>query len=187
VSRHIVLLRGINLGATNRVPMPALRDALAAEGFTGPGGGAVTTYLQSGNVALESSMAAAKVAGAVEALVADRFGVSSPALARSATALRALIDENPFPGRAEENPKRYQVSFLSNTISDEGRALVAERSELGETVAVATSGREVYAWHPDGVHTSRLATLLCDKKLGVTAVTARNWTTVCKCLELLEA
>ena len=43
--RQVILLRGINLGATNRVSMPELREVLAAEGFTD-----VATYLQSGNI-----------------------------------------------------------------------------------------------------------------------------------------
>ena len=49
VPRHIVLLRGINIGPRNRIAMPALREALEEAGFTD-----VQTYLQSGNVVLES-------------------------------------------------------------------------------------------------------------------------------------
>ena len=44
-------------------------------------------------------------------------------------------------------------------------------------------GREVYAWHPDGIQRSKLAALLANSKLGVTA-TARNWNTVEKLLEM---
>jgi uncharacterized protein (DUF1697 family) len=47
VAIQIVLLRGINVGARNRIAMPALRDALADAGFDG-----VQTYVQSGNVVL---------------------------------------------------------------------------------------------------------------------------------------
>jgi uncharacterized protein (DUF1697 family) len=46
-------------------------------------------------------------------------------------------------------------------------------------------GREVYAWHPDGVGRSKLAVLLAGKGLGVTA-TARNWKTVTQLLALAE-
>jgi uncharacterized protein (DUF1697 family) len=48
---------------------------------------------------------------------------------------------------------------------------------------VVLAGREIYAWHPDGIGRSRLWTLLAGRGLGVTA-TARNWTTVTKLLEL---
>ena len=47
----------------------------------------------------------------------------------------------------------------------------------------AVIGREIYAWHPDGVARSRLATLLAGRGLKVTA-TARNWTTVTALLSL---
>ena len=55
--RHVVLLRGVNLGSRNRVAMPKLRDALEDAGFDD-----VQTYLQSGNVVLSSGLTPAKVA-----------------------------------------------------------------------------------------------------------------------------
>ena len=52
-----------------------------------------------------------------------------------------------------------------------------------ETERVACHGREVYAWHPEGVARSKLWNALAGKGLGVTA-TARNWTTVTTLLEM---
>ena len=43
--RYLVMLRGINVGTRNRVPMAELRSKLADEGYSG-----VATFLQSGNV-----------------------------------------------------------------------------------------------------------------------------------------
>jgi uncharacterized protein (DUF1697 family) len=51
---------------------------------------------------------------------------------------------------------------------------------------VVSIGREIYAWHPDGVARSKLWAKLAGKTLGVTA-TARNWTTITKLLELADA
>jgi uncharacterized protein (DUF1697 family) len=45
------------------------------------------------------------------------------------------------------------------------------------------SGREVFAWHPGGVHASKLAKVVSERRLGVTA-TARNWATLTKLLAL---
>jgi uncharacterized protein (DUF1697 family) len=185
VERYAVLLRGINLGARNRVPMAALRDALAADGFSGPDGGAVKTYLQSGNLAVQSALDADAVTAAVASLVAEQFGVEAPTVARTRQDLHALVNGNPFTDAAAENPKTFQVSFLSEPIADRGRELVDARTAMGETVAVAASGREVYAWHPGGIHTSKLAAQLSEKKLGVRIATARNWTTVLACVDLL--
>jgi uncharacterized protein (DUF1697 family) len=182
-----VLLRGVNLGATNRVPMARLREALAAAGFDGPGGGGVKTYLQSGNIVLESRLAADALASAVGSLVAEQFDVTAPTVARSATGLRELVNGNPFPEHAAENPKYFQVSFLSEPIGDRGHELIAERIEMGDDVAVAASAMEVYAWHPKGIHASKLAGQLSDKKLGVAVATARNWSTVLACLQLLDS
>jgi uncharacterized protein (DUF1697 family) len=52
-----------------------------------------------------------------------------------------------------------------------------------EPEQIAIAGREIYAWHPDGVQRSRLAKEISDRRLGVT-VTARNWNTVVRLLEL---
>ena len=76
MARHVVLLRGINIGSRNRVAMAALRDALEEAGFTD-----VQTYLQSGNVVLESRAKSETVRRKVEQLVEDRFGLE-PALIR---------------------------------------------------------------------------------------------------------
>ena len=80
-----------------------------------------------------------------------------------------------------DDPKRYQVSFLSETLAP------AVKKELEaadvEPERVAVHGREIYAWHPGGVQRSPLVKLLTDEKLGVTA-TARNWNTVTKLLDL---
>ena len=54
MARHIVLLRGINIGSRNRIAMPKLREALEAAGFDD-----VQTYVQSGNVVLSSGKSAA--------------------------------------------------------------------------------------------------------------------------------
>jgi uncharacterized protein (DUF1697 family) len=51
---------------------------------------------------------------------------------------------------------------------------------------VAVSGREVFAWHPDGIIGSPLAKLLGGPRLGVTA-TARNWNTVTALLRLADS
>ncbi len=45
MATHVALLRGINVGGRNKVPMAELREVVASLGHTG-----VTTYIQSGNV-----------------------------------------------------------------------------------------------------------------------------------------
>jgi len=178
VTRQIALLRGINIGPRNRIAMPELRTALEAAGF-----GDVATYVQSGNVVLSSGAKPDAVARAVEASIADRFGLDIAVVVRTRAELAAVVRSDPF-GDTIDEPKRFQVTFLDAPLSREAAAKIEAAATGGERVVVAT--REVYAWHPAGVGRSKLATLLAGRSLGVTA-TARNWTTVTTLLELASA
>ena len=175
--RLILLLRGVNLGSTNRVPMAQLRSALEDAGFED-----VATYVQSGNIVLSSGDSAARVAGAVERLIDEEFGLKIPVVVRTRAELARVVERNPL-AKVAENPKRYQVSFLEKKPS---AALVRKLEEAAAPAErVVAHGREIYAWHPDGVARSKLWAALAGKGLGVTA-TARNWTTVTKLLELAD-
>jgi uncharacterized protein (DUF1697 family) len=175
MARHIALLRGINLGARNRVPMPALRELLAEHGYEDP-----RTLVQSGNVVLSSRKRPATVARELEGLIAERFGLQIPVVVRSRDELAAVVDGNPLP-EAVDDPKRFQVTFLS---AAPGSAVVQalEAAEVDPEL-IAVRGREIYVWYAEGVQRSRAGRLLTDGKLGVTA-TARNWNTVTKLLEM---
>lgn len=175
MARHIALLRGINLGARNRVPMPALRELLSGLGY-----GDVATLVQSGNVVLTSTAGAAQLGRDLQARVAEAFGVDTPVIVRTRAQLARVVADNPLP-EAEADPKRFQVSFLSA----QPAASVARGLDAAEVAPeqVAVRGREIYAWHANGIQRSPLARLLTDRKLGVTA-TARNWSTVTALLEL---
>lgn len=169
MDRHIALLRGINLGPRNRIAMAELRDALGHAGYEG-----VRTYVQSGNVVLESDEAPTALEQSIEGLIADRFELKIPVVARTRDELAEVIERNPLKGVATD-PKRYQVSFLAEPLD-------AERLEQLNAVAteserLVADGRELYAWHPDGVARSKLWAKLAGTGLGVKA-TARNWTTV---------
>jgi uncharacterized protein (DUF1697 family) len=175
---RIVLLRGINLGSTNRVAMPALREALADAGFDD-----VRTYLQSGNVVLSSRAAPATVARKCKAVIAEHFGLDIDVVVRTRDELAEVVRRNPL-GDVAKDPKRYQVSFLSAKPAAKVVRKLEELAADGERLVA--SGRELYAWHPKGVARSKLWAALAGRGLGVTA-TARNWTTVTKLLELTDA
>ena len=175
MARHIVLLRGINIGPRNRVAMPELRAALEAAGFAD-----VETYVQSGNVVLASDAKPADIARRCEREIAARFDLTIDVVVRTRTELAAVVRRDPL-GDVASDPKRYQVTFLGAPLAPAIAERVAAAPIGGERVVVAK--REIYAWHPDGVGRSKLATLLSGRGLGVTA-TSRNWTTVTTLLEL---
>jgi uncharacterized protein (DUF1697 family) len=177
MTRHIVLLRGINIGPRNRVAMPKLREALTDAGF-----GDVRTYVQSGNVVLSSDRSADEVAAECERAISDTFGLDIDVVVRSRGEMAAVVKRNPLK-KVADNPKRYQVSFLDLEL-DPG--VVAELAEsAAPTEAFAAVGRELYAWHPEGVARSKLSARLADRRLGVKA-TARNWRTVTTLLEMAD-
>jgi uncharacterized protein (DUF1697 family) len=171
---QVIMLRGINLGPNRRVPMADLRALFSDAGYED-----VRTYVQSGNVVLQSTAQPAQLEREASRLISERFGFDVPVVVRTARQLAAVVKRNPLGDVASE-PKRYQVSFLSAkppvTVV---RAL--EETAVGEE-RVVCHGREIYSWHPDGVARSKLASALSGKKLGT--ATARNWTTVEALLEM---
>jgi uncharacterized protein (DUF1697 family) len=172
-----VLLRGINLGSRNRIAMPDLRQRLEEAGMDEVG-----TYLQSGNVVVSSDASPEALARDCERVIEGAFGLEIPVVVRTRDELAAVVKRNPLEDVAT-NPKRYQVSFLSAELDP----AVVEKlaAAVADTERFVAAGRELYAWHPDGVARSKLWNTLAGKGLGVTA-TARNWTTVTKLLEMAD-
>jgi uncharacterized protein (DUF1697 family) len=175
--RQIVLLRGINLGPRNRIAMPRLRSVLEAAGFTD-----VATYVQSGNVVLTTRKKPDRVAEECARLIETELGLDIAVVVRTRDELAAIVERNPL-GDVAVKPKRYQVSFLAEKPSP-GLVEQLAAAAVGDERFVAI-GRELYAWHPDGVARSKLWGRLAGRDLGITA-TARNWTTVTALLALAD-
>src|SRR5437660_12787071 len=108
--RYVALLRGINIGPRNRISMPELRAALEEAGF-----GDVQTYLQSGNVVLESRARPETVRREIEGVIAERFGLEIAVVVRTKDELAAVVRRNPHR-RDATDPKLYQVTFLSKKL-----------------------------------------------------------------------
>lgn len=157
--------------------MKDLHAALEQAGYTD-----VRTLLQSGNVVLSSTAAPAKLERDLAETLRDALGFEIAVVVRTRDELAGVIVCNPFGDEADD-PARYQVSFLSAE-PDPARVEELERTDVAPE-RVAVRGREVYAWHPGGVGRSELAKLITDRRLGV-EVTARNWRTVTKLLEMAD-
>jgi uncharacterized protein (DUF1697 family) len=175
--RQILLLRGINLGARNRIAMPALREALADAGMDD-----VRTYVQSGNVVVSSDEEPEALARRCEQAINSAFGLDIAVVARTRDELAAVVERDPL-GELATNPKRYQVSFLSQALDEASLSALREQASGGEQLVAI--GRELYAWHPDGVARSKLWGRLAGRSLG-TKATARNWSTVTALLAMAD-
>jgi uncharacterized protein (DUF1697 family) len=175
IEQRVALLRGINLGSHKRVAMPALRELLSDAGFE-----RVRTYVQSGNVVLTSSIEPEELEDRLERVLADGLGFEVDVIVRSGAQLAEVVKLNPL-GNVAVEPKRYQVTFLDREL-DAGR--LEELAALAiDSERFAAHGRELYAWHPEGVARSKLWAKLGSTGLGVKA-TSRNWTTVTTLLEM---
>jgi uncharacterized protein (DUF1697 family) len=174
---HIALLRGINLASRNGVPMVELREHLTALGY-----GDVRTLLQSGNVVLDADTSPERLAEDLEREIVAQFEVKTQVVVRTREQLAAVVALDPLREVVEQD-KLYQVSFLSDEPSPEAIEKL-EAADLAPERFVHV-GREIYAWHPEGIQRSPLAKLLSDRRLGVVA-TARNWNTTVKLLALAD-
>lgn len=174
--RFAVLLRGVNVGTKNSLPMAELREILEGIGCAG-----VRTLLQSGNAIVETRLGERELTRAVEAAVSERMGRHVAATARTARQLRAVLDANPFVSVATD-PARQCVTFLSDVPAAGSLAPILDRGWSPELVRVA--GRELHTWYPDGQARSPLAEAISRLPLRGT-VTTRNWKTVARLAGML--
>ena len=160
--RYAGLLRGVNVGGNRKLKMEDLRATVESLGYTN-----VRTLLQSGNVLFDAKKKP-DVAKLEQAL-------GTSVLLRSTDEIQAVIDANPVPKEAEDDPGRLLVVFLSGALKDD--APLRKVATAAEKFVV--KGREIYIHFGDGAGRSKLAASLTEKKLGVVC-TARNWNTVRK-------
>jgi uncharacterized protein (DUF1697 family) len=191
MATHVALLRGINVGGRNKVPMAALREVVTSLGHTG-----VTTYIQSGNALFTTADTdTAKMAAALESAIADRFGIWASVVVLTRDELAQVLSGNPYPD--EPNPKLVHVVFLNaepaQDLLDRIAAAQGASAAKGSRDTVTAIGRALYLHTPDGYGTSELAQALFriigapgrQEKQGLTA-TARNWATASKLLSLCD-
>jgi uncharacterized protein (DUF1697 family) len=176
---HLALLRGINLGGKNRLPMKEL-----AEIFAKAGCGNVATYIQSGNVIFSAPDALLKkLPQIITGEITTRFGYQIPVIVRTSEEMAQIIRDNPFlqAGKPEQT---LHVYFLADVPSAPAiKNLDPHRSAPD---AFCVRNREVYLQLPNGMARTKLTNAYFDSKLSTTS-TARKWATVLKLYEMLPA
>ena len=188
MASHVALLRGINVGGRNKVPMGELREVVASLGHTG-----VTTYIQSGNVLFTTPEAdTGKLASDLEAAITGTFGLWASVVVLSRDELARILETNPYGD--EPNPKLVHVVFLNGELPaallDRIKAAESAAADKGSRDTVTAIGPALFVHTPDGFGTSELAQALfriigTPPKKGI-AATARNWATATKLLSLCE-
>jgi uncharacterized protein (DUF1697 family) len=173
---YVALLRGINVGGHHKLPMKELRSLLANLGLQN-----VRSYIASGNVVFQADgVDTADLEARISAAINQEFGFGPRIMILTAEELAAAAEANPFP-QAEAEPKTLHLFFLAET------AEKAELEGLAETAAenerFELKGKVFYLYTPDGVGRSKLA-----ERMGrfiPVDMTARNWRTVSKLLEMV--
>lgn len=170
--RHVLLLRGVNVGGHKKVPMADLKVMLADLGYAN-----VRTLLNSGNAVFDAPRASSPqtLASTIEAAIERKFGFASRSFVLTAAELDTVVSEN-FLATACDNPSRLMVAYFG---SPEDRGTVSElERQSWSPEAMVVGSKAVYAWCPAGVLESPLfdAVWRCLKG----GVTTRNWATTSK-------
>ncbi|MEM9555111.1 MAG: DUF1697 domain-containing protein [Acidobacteriota bacterium] len=178
--KSIALLRGINVGGKNKLPMAELREI-----FAGVGCRDVVTYIQSGNVVYSVyDELAPRVAEAVSVAITARFGYEIPVVTRDAEELAVVVDGSPYVRddlTDEQRKKALHVAFLADEPPTDRIAALDPRRSPGDEFTVR--GRTIYLFCPNGLARTKLTNAYFDSVLG-TISTMRNWRTTLKLLEL---
>jgi uncharacterized protein (DUF1697 family) len=174
----VALLRGINVGGKNTLPMCDLAAMFVEGGCTD-----VRTYIQSGNVVFAATPGVVeRLADDISRRIAKSFGYRVPVVVRTADELRQVVRGNPFL-KSDADARSLHVAFLAD-LPDPGRiaALDPKRSP-GDSFSMR--GREIYLCLPNGVAGTKLSNAYFDSALATTS-TLRNWRTVLKLLEMTQ-
>lgn len=179
MATFIALLRGINVGGHNRVPMADLRSQCGELGWSD-----IQAYIQSGNILLNAETTADHIEDELERAINRRFGLSVPVIVRTAGDWSAYIPGNPFPEASKAEPNRVMLALSKATPKGDAEAGLQERAADGERIARV--GDAFWIHFRRGAGKSKLSPGLVDRLVG-SPVTTRNWRTVLKLDELAKS
>ncbi|MFN8012752.1 MAG: DUF1697 domain-containing protein [Holophagaceae bacterium] len=177
-SRHLALLRGINVGGKHLLPMKDL-----AAMFEAAGASEVRTLIQSGNVVYKADAELAqKIPSVVEAGIRKHFGFDAPVVARSGEAVAAAMDASPFRARGVPEDVLH-LMFLKDAPTEDRVKALGTSPFLPDDFAL--DGDVVHLHLPNGVGRTKLTSAWFDGRLK-TVGTLRNWATMTKLRGMLE-
>jgi uncharacterized protein (DUF1697 family) len=173
MTRQIVLLRGVNVGGRNKLPMKLFASALEGLGCEN-----VRTYIQSGNAVFDGAASAADIGAAVK----KAAGFTPHVFVTPAAAFNKAALANPFKREAAANGKSVHLFLLDGAPAPAAVEALGELKLAREDFAVG--GKALYLFTPEGLAGAKIAERI-DRVLGLTT-TARNWNTVEALIALAE-
>lgn len=177
--QYIILLRGINVSGQKKIKMDALRAMCTDIGCEN-----AQTYIQSGNIVLESSVGSTEtIAAQIHQAIQKTFGFDVPVMAFEKAYWQATLERNPFlESDATIDVKHLLVTFLDGKPTEDGLAKVAA-IKSGEDQWKLIDDR-IYLYCPNGYGRSKLTNTALEQKLKIRATT-RNWRSINKINALL--
>jgi len=180
MNTYVILLRGINVGGKNKMPMSDLKKCLADLGFS-----SISTYIASGNVFLKSNKRAKEVKTLIEEALPERFELDNElikVLVLTRDQFQAVIDKKP-EGFGEQ-PETYHSDaiFLMGIDADQAMSVFDPREGVDQV------------WQGEGViYSQRLSTQRTKSRLNkiigtpaYKSMTIRSWNTASKLLKMLK-
>ena len=176
MTRFVALLRGINVGGKNKLPMRDLAAIFEAAGCTD-----VETYIQSGNVVYSTkSDGEAQIPQMVSQRITEQFGLKVPVIVRSSAELDRVVANNPFLSEGADADALH-VGFLADATS--AKAIASLDAQRSPPDRFAVVGKEIYLCLPNGMARTKLTNAYFDRALS-TVSTMRNWRTVLMLAEM---
>jgi uncharacterized protein (DUF1697 family) len=176
MNTYIALLKGINVGGHKKVPMAELRELLLKLGFND-----VRTYIQSGNVILQSSEKdAKKIEQKIKNALLNHFGFEVSVLVITRPILKRIFDNSPF---IDEDKKSSYFVLLHDTPEDDLVKIASEKIYEDETYHIIENC--IYYYSAKGFGKAKFNANFFERKLK-TFATARNYNTMLKLLSLSE-
>jgi len=174
----VALLRGINVGKANRIPMAELRTLLVEQGYSN-----VVTLLNSGNAVFRAAdKSPPKLAEEISSAIFSKFNLHVPVIVKSVNELARIIQENPLD-TTEVNHSQLLVAFVQESSALLGLSPI-ERLVDGPERFI-TGKDAAYLNCANGIMESKAAKALLGKACKATTTT-RNWATVLKLQALAD-
>ncbi|GAC1461229.1 MAG: DUF1697 domain-containing protein [Vulcanimicrobiaceae bacterium] len=177
-SQYVALLRGINVGGKNKVPMAELRVAFEDAGYAD-----VRTYIQSGNVLFGATGSGASLEAEIEAMLEHHLGYPLVVVVRSHAQLRSAVKNAPAKFGATPDTYHSDAIFLRAPLAP---ARVMKIVKLRDGVDQAWAGKGVvYFARLSAQRTkSRMSSIVGTPEYA--NMTIRNWATTTKLLAMLD-
>ena len=175
---YVALLRGVNVGGRNVVPMADLRAAFEDAGY-----GSVSTYIQSGNVLFESDGPRASLERHIETMLQSMLGVPLVVVVRSHRQLRNVVNGAPGGFGAEPDSYHSDVVFLKPPLSNR-QALRAVDPRDGVDQVWPGPGVLYFSRRSERLGQSRMSRIAGTPQYR--RMTIRNWNTTTRLLSLLD-